>query len=132
MIATCRPIVLAAALALRLWAPGARAGGGSFGQDEDTTDQDSGPSFFGYVKDKSGDAVDDAKITVSVKNLNSTMILRTDSQGHFMVRGFDKSIDPATIDIACSKDGFKEVANVRVPQQAVSAPIEVDCILEHQ
>jgi len=134
LTATRTQIVGAAVLTLvlALAANGVNAGGGSFGQDEDNSDQDSGPSFFGFVRDKGGDGVDDAKITVSVKNLNSTMILRTDSQGHFMVKGFDKSINPDDVDIACSKDGYREVAHSRVPQQAVTAPIEVDCILEHQ
>jgi hypothetical protein len=119
-------MVLALALA---WE--AHAGGGSFGNDEDS-DKDSGPSFFGFVKDKDGDAVDDAKITVTVKNLNSSMILRTDSQGHYFVRGFDKSVDPADVEIVCGKDGYREVRHARKPPLDPGSPIEVDCILEQQ
>ncbi len=121
-------MVLALALAFA-WE--ARAGGGSFGTDEDN-DQDSGPSFFGFVKDKDGDAVDDAKITVTVKSLNSSMILRTDSQGHYFVRGFDKSVDPADVEVACSKDGYTETRHVRKPPLDPGSPVEVDCILDKQ
>src|SRR5579863_6399914 len=96
--------ILAVLAILALGAP-ARAGGGSFGSDDDT-DQQSGPPFFGFVRDANGKGLDDAKITVTVKNLNSSMIVRTDSQGHYFVRGFDKSISPDDVDIACSKDGY--------------------------
>lgn len=118
-------VVLGFALAL---ACAARAGGGSFGNDDDST-QDAGPAFFGFVKDKNGDAVGDAKITVTVKNLNSSLILRTDSQGHYFVRGFDKSVDPADVEVACSKDGYTEARHVRKPALDPGAPVEVDFIL---
>ncbi len=124
--------MLALALGLAVLAGGAWAGGGSFGQDDDANAQNSGPAFFGFVRDKAGNAVADAKITVTVKNVNSTMILRTDSQGHFFVRGFDKSVDPATVDIACSKEGYREAAHERKPSSDPTTPIEVDCVLEHQ
>ena len=120
--------VLALALALA-WE--ARAGGGSFGSD-DVNDQDSGPSFFGFVKDKDGDAIDDVKITVTVKSLNSSVILRTDSQGHYFVHGFDKSVDPADVEVACSKDGYSETRHVRKPPLDPGSPVEVDCILDKQ
>jgi hypothetical protein len=106
------------------------AGGGSFGNDEDT-DADNGPSFFGFVKDKNGDPVDDAKITVAVKSRNSTMIVHADSQGHFLVKGFDKTIDPDEIEISCSKEGYREVAHSRRPSADPSTPVEVSCILQH-
>ena len=127
----CGVAIMVLALALA-GAGSARAGGGSFGNDEDSSDQDSGPSFYGFVKDKDGDVVDDVKITVTVKNLNSSMILRTDSQGHYFVRGFDKSIDPADVAIVCSKDGYRELRHVRKPSLDPKAPIEVDCILDKQ
>jgi hypothetical protein len=122
-------MVLALALAR---AGEARAGGGSFGNDEDTTGQDSGPAFFGFVKDNDGDSLDDVKITVTVKNLNSSLILRTDSQGHYFVRGFDKSVNPDDVAIACTKDGYHEAHHVRKPALDPGAPVEVDCILEKQ
>jgi hypothetical protein len=124
--------IAGAMLVLAALAHGARAGGGSFGNDEGADQDNSGPSFFGFVKDADGDAIDDAKITVTVKNLNSSMILRADSQGHYFVRGFDKSIDPADVDIQCSKDGYTEARHVRRPALDPGSPVEVDCILQHQ
>jgi hypothetical protein len=116
---------------LALGAP-AHGGGGSFTDDDETDMQNSGPPFFGYVRDANGDGVDDAKITVTVKNLNSSMILRSDTQGHYFVRGFDKSINPADVAIACSKDGYKETAHARKPTSDPTTPVEVDCILARQ
>ncbi|HUB96485.1 MAG TPA: carboxypeptidase-like regulatory domain-containing protein, partial [Stellaceae bacterium] len=81
------------------------------------------------VRDTNGDGIGDAKITVTMKNLNSSMVLRTDTQGHYFIRGFDKSINPADIEIACSKDGYKVTANARKPTTDPTTPIEVDCIL---
>jgi hypothetical protein len=107
----------------------AYAGGGSFTEDDETNMQNSGPPFFGYVRDANGDGVDDAKITVTVKNLNASMIIRSDTQGHYFLRGFDKSINPADVDIACSKDGFKETAHARKPSSDPTSPVEMDCIL---
>jgi hypothetical protein len=123
--------IVAILASLVLGAP-ANAGGGSFTDDDQTDMQNSGPPFFGYVRDAKGDAVDDAKITVTVKNLNASMIIRSDSQGHYFLRGFDKSINPADVDIACSKDGFKETGHARKPTSDPTSPVEVDCILARQ
>jgi len=121
-----RMFLLALALA---FAPRAWAGGGSFGSDDVNDAKDNGPPYFGFVKDNNGDAIDDVKITVTVKNLNSSMILRSDSQGHFFVPGFDKSIDPANVEIACTKDGYHEIAHARKPVTDPTTPVEIDCIL---
>ena len=87
----------------------ASAGGGGFAPDED----DAGPRFFGFVKDSDNNVIDDVKITVKIKKLNTTLVLRTDAQGHFRVRGLDESLDPAEIDISCSKEGYREVGPPR-------------------
>jgi hypothetical protein len=121
--------IFAAGLALVL-ANAAWAGGSSFGADE-ADDKDAGPPFFGVVKDKDGKAIADAKITVTIAKSNSTLVLRADSQGHFFVRGFDKSIDPGDVAISCSKEGYRAAAGVKAPS-AGSAPIEVVCVLDHE
>ena len=96
---------LGAAL-IGLAAPAARAGGGSFDTMDDD-DQESGPPFVGNVRDRDGNPIADAKVTITVKAFNSSLILRTDDQGHFNVKGFDKSVDPDGVDFSCSADGFK-------------------------
>jgi hypothetical protein len=109
----------------RVW-----AGGVTFDSPDDS-EADAGPPFSGYVKDRDGNPVDDAKITVTVKIFNSTLILRTDSDGHFLVKGFDKSVDPADVDISCSKDGYEEYAKSRRPASSdPTAAIQIDCILQ--
>jgi hypothetical protein len=107
------------------------AGGGGFGSDE-ADDKDAGPPFFGVIKDKEGKTVADAKITVTITKTNSTLVLRSDSQGHFFVRGFDKTIDPNDVTLSCSKDGYRSADGVKTPSSGSSAPIEVICVLDHE
>lgn len=123
-----RLVALGLALGLALcFVKDLSAGGGGFAPDED----DAGPRFFGFVKDPDNDVVDDAKITVKIKKLNITLVLRTDSQGHFRVRGLDQSLDPGEIDISCSKDGYRAVGPPRrLPPTSAGAATEVDCTLE--
>ena len=109
----------------------AYAGGGGFGAD-DTDNQDAGPPFFGVVQDKDGKAVPDAKVTVTITKSNSTLVLHADSQGHFFVRGFDKSIDPNDVALACSKDGYHGGTGVKAAFGGGTTPIEVICTLEHE
>ena len=111
-------------------ASAAWAGGSTFGSDE-ADDKDAGPPFFGIVKDKDGEALADAKITATIAKSNSTLVLRADSQGHFFVRGFDKSIDPNDVAISCSKENYRATAGVKAPATG-SAPIEVICVLDHE
>jgi len=105
-----------------------RAGGGGFGADEDD-DKDSGSPFFGVVKDKNGNPVPDAKVTAIIASSNSTLVLRADSQGHFFIRGFDKSINPGDIHISCGKEGLGESDGVKAPSSSGTAPVEVLCSL---
>lgn len=106
------------------------AGGVTFDSPDDS-EADAGPPFSGYVKDRDGNPVDDAKITVTVKIFNSTLILRSDPDGHFLVKGFDKSVDPADVDIACSKDGYQQYAESRRPTGSdPTSPIQIDCVLQ--
>jgi hypothetical protein len=87
----------------------ARAGGGSFDTMDDT-DDDSGPPFVGDVKDRSGNPIADAKVTV---------------------KGFDKSVDPEGVDFTCSADGYKFFARTKEPTgTGPKAPIAVTCLVE--
>ncbi len=111
-------------------APGAAlAGGGSFTDD---APQDTGPSYFGFVRDQNGAPIAGAKITVSIKAMSSTLILRTDPQGHYTMQGFDKSIDPKDVDISCSKEGYTDPKSTRIPPSSPTAPVEIDCTLQKE
>ncbi|HLI20128.1 MAG TPA: hypothetical protein VKV32_03360, partial [Stellaceae bacterium] len=72
-----------------------------------------------------------AKITVTIAKLNSSLVLRSDTVGHFFVRGFDKSVDPKDVAIVCSKDGYADATATTSPA-AGSAPIQAICVLKKQ
>lgn len=106
------------------------AGGGSFEENDENND-DSGPPFIGDVKDRDGNPIPDAKVSVAVTSMNSSLFMRADDQGHFTVRGFDKEIPADSIEITCSMDGYKPYAISRQPTGAdLRSPIEVICLLE--
>ncbi|HWG04130.1 MAG TPA: carboxypeptidase-like regulatory domain-containing protein [Beijerinckiaceae bacterium] len=106
------------------------AGGVTFDDPDD--DANAGPPFSGIVRDRDGGPISDAKVTVTVKIFNSSLILRTDPDGHFTVNGFDKSVSPDDVEIACSKDGYVQFAVSRRPTADPKAPIPVTCILQKQ
>lgn len=126
-------LTFAAVLATGLTASASQsafAGGGSF-DDMDEDDADAGPPYVGDVKDSRGNPIADAKVTVAVKAFNSSLILRADDQGHFHIKGFDKSVNPDEVDIACSMDGYKPYALSRQPTGSdPKSPIEIVCVLE--
>ena len=61
------------------------AGGAGFGDDDDTS-AETGPSYFGFVRDTNGATVPGAKVTVAVKN-HGSVITRTDALGTYRCRG---------------------------------------------
>jgi hypothetical protein len=61
--------------------------------------------------------------------MNSTLVLRSDTVGHFFVRGFDKSVDPKDVKITCSKDGYDDATATTTPP-AGNAPIQAICVLK--
>ncbi len=126
-------LTAAAALGVALCALPAKlslAGGGSFDSMDDD-DADAGPPYVGDVKDRSGNPVADAKITVAVKAFNSSLVLRADDQGHFLVKGFDKTVNPDEVEVSCSMEGYKPYAVSRQPTGTeAKSPIEIICLLE--
>jgi hypothetical protein len=85
----------------------------------------------GDVKDSKGNPIADAKVTVAVKAFNSSLILRADDQGHFHIKGFDKSVNPDEVEIGCSMDGYKPYAlNRQATGSDPKSPIEIICVLE--
>ena len=113
-------------IAIGLVAGPALAGGGIF---EDDDDDSAGQPFFGFVKDRNGNLLSGAKVTVSVPKENTSLVVRTDQQGQFFIKGFDKSIPPDDVEFACSMDGYEPFAQARVPTPAANGALEIDCIL---
>ena len=113
-------------LSTALW-----AGGAGFGDDDDNSEEE-GPSYFGFVKDTNGATVPDAKVTVGIKNRGG-IVTRTDALGAYKVPGFGKDVDPQDVEIACDKQGYKQLRTLRrmrSPNADSKIPIETECTLQ--
>ena len=123
-LSVCAALAVAGALSAAAW-----AGGSSFGDDDDTSDE--GPSYFGFVRDTNGNSVADAKVTVGIKNRGG-VVTRTDALGTYKVPGFGKDVDTKDVEVTCEKEGYKQVKTFRrTPADAANAPlIETECTLQ--
>ena len=65
-------------LAVAMLLPAAGWAGGS--NDEPDVHEDNGPTYFGFVKDVSGKAIGDAKVTADIQG-RGTVITRTTAAG---------------------------------------------------
>ena len=113
-------------LSTALW-----AGGAGFGDDDDNSEEE-GPSYFGFVKDTNGATVPDAKVTVGIKNRGG-IVTRTDALGAYKVPGFGKDVDPRDVEIACDKQGYKQLRTLRrmrSPNADPKIPVETECTLQ--
>lgn len=112
-------------------APHAFANGAGFFEEMEEENEDTGSPFFGFAKEASGRYLADTTITATIKSMNSSVAVHTDVQGHYRIPGFAKSIDPKQVEIACSKDGYKQVSMLRRPPAGggPNPPIEVDCTM---
>ena len=119
-------------LALAGFSP-ASAGGVNLGNDDDDNNADTGPAFFGFVRDAGGAAVADAKVTATVK-AGGALVTRSNVMGVYKIPGMGKGVDPDSIDISCAKDGYKQANVVRRPHAADEGkdPIEVECYLQKE
>src|SRR6266567_2879107 len=106
------------------------AGGAGFGDDDDDN-ADEGPPYFGFVKDANGATVPDAKVTVAVKERGG-VVTRTDALGAYKVPGFGKEVEPKDVEIACEKQGFRQVRTLRrgLPPPDSKIPIETECTMQ--
>src|SRR5262245_20757073 len=113
-------------LSTALW-----AGGAGFGDHYDNSEEE-GPSYFGFVKDTNGATVPDAKVTVGIKDRGG-IVTRTDALGAYKVPGFGKDVDPRDVEIACDKQGYKQLRTLRrmrSPNADPKIPVETDCTLQ--
>ena len=107
------------------------AGGAGFGDDDDNSEEE-GPSYFGFVKDTNGATVPDAKVTVGIKDRGG-IVTRTDALGAYKVPGFGKDVDPRDVEIACDKQGYKQLRTLRrmrSPNADPKIPVETECTLQ--
>jgi hypothetical protein len=105
------------------------AGGVGFGEDD--SDDDNGPSYFGFVREVDGPGISDAKVTAALKD-RGALVTRTDIMGVYKIPGFGKDIDPKDITISCAKEGYKQASVERRPGSDPKDPIEIECYLQKQ
>lgn len=104
------------------------AGGSDEGPDAHVDD---GPSFFGFVRDTSGKAIADAKVTAEIKG-RGAVIARTNSTGVYLIPGFGKEISLNNVAISCAKDGYKQTRTLtRTPlNKKPLTKIEIECTMQ--
>jgi hypothetical protein len=104
------------------------AGGSDDGPD---VHQDDGPSFFGFVRDTSGKAIADAKVTAEIKG-RGAVIARTNSTGVYLIPGFGKEISLNNVTISCAKEGYKQTRTLtRTPlNKKPLTKIEIECTMQ--
>ncbi|MEY4879758.1 MAG: Carboxypeptidase regulatory-like domain [Pseudomonadota bacterium] len=88
-----------------------------------------GPAYFGFVRDEQGRTVQGAAVTATIMPNGSAITVRTDVLGHYKVSGFVAEIDPASVEISCSKPGYAQVSAARRHTRNPDAPVETDCLL---
>ncbi|MGH6771831.1 MAG: hypothetical protein ACRECO_22750 [Xanthobacteraceae bacterium] len=123
--------IVAVAAGVTLAVSGVLWAGGSGFDDEHEPEEDAGPAYFGFVKDTRGSLVASAKVTVGVKG-GGSVVTQTNILGAFKVPGFNKDIDPKTVEISCAKVGYKQLRVMTRPRatEDPKIPIESECILQ--
>ena len=113
------------AIAAAILAAGpALAGGALFDADDDA-----GSHYFGIVKDRSGNGIAGAKVTISVPKENSALVVHTESEGQFLTKGFDDTVNLDDIEFECSKEGYEPFAKTHSPKPDANGTVEFTCIL---
>ena len=91
-----------------------------------------GPPYFGEAKDIKGlKPLEDVQIKVQVKGTSRFFIVQTDGEGRFRRNGLGTDVDPANVEFACEKSGFRtiEIMHRRL-SSAKFSPVEIECLLE--
>lgn len=91
--------------------------------------------YFGHIKDTDGNYIDNAQITVSVKDLGLTFPFDNDSPGHYrspdigaQIKDIGEKVDPSQISIQINKKGYSQAKPVKVPDKA-DGTYEIDFLL---
>jgi len=117
------------AVSLSLLASAAFAGEADFEPDDI---HEHGPPYFGEAKDIKGlKPLEDVQIKVQVKGTRRFFIVQTDGEGRFRRNGLGTDVDPANVEFACEKSGFRtiEIMHRRL-SSAKFSPVEIECLLE--
>ena len=93
-------------------------------------------AIIGFVKDADGNIVADARVVATFKTGNTDLITRSDATGHFRIPGFSKDATADSVELSCSKGGYRQTAALKrrsaLADASASAPIEIDCVLARE
>jgi hypothetical protein len=124
-----RSLLFFAAFACNLFGATAAWSGGELGEARDH--HQDGLAIFGFVKDSSGRAVRDAKVTANIKGLGS-VVTQSDAAGVYKFPGFGKNVKQDQISVSCAKDGYKQTKTMTrmPPGKAQVVAIEIECSMQ--
>jgi hypothetical protein len=90
------------------------------------------PQFIGIVRDvKSFKPIPGARVTAGLPGRSGGITTYSDAEGRFRIEGFNEETDRATVQIECSKLGFKPVNVIRRKlSNDPQTPVEVECLNE--
>ncbi len=90
------------------------------------------PDFIGIVRDiKSFKPIPGARVTAAIAGKGAGVTTYSDGEGRFRIEGFSDDTNRDTVQIECTKPGYKVVNVIRrklSPDPAV--PVEVECLNE--
>ncbi len=101
------------------------AGGGEYEFADDTGQ--SGPAYFGFIREDKGSNIPNAKVILRAKN-GQKIELKSNVLGVYRSH-FSKDIKPADVELLCEKAGYKQI---RIINRAASVGryIESDCVMQ--
>lgn len=90
------------------------------------------PQFIGIVRDiKSFKPIPGARVTAAVAGQGAGVTTYSDGEGRFRIEGFNAETKLDTVQIECTKPGFKVVNTIRRKiSNDPQAPIEIECLNE--
>lgn len=121
-------LAAAAAVCCAMLAFTAIAGDGEYEPD----DSEHGAPFLGEVKDIRGfKPVQSAQIKLQIRGTQRFVLFQSDDEGRFRRSGLGAEIDPETVEVTCTKTGYRTIEVMRRRlSTAKDAPVEVECLLE--
>ena len=119
----------AALLALLLLSGGAvPALAGGDGYDASTEPDGAGPVFFGVARDTRGVGVAGVEVRLQVQQ-SPPVIMRTNILGMYRIH-VSPDVVPGSIEVTCSKPGYRQASVVRRPGQENGRVTETNCTLQ--
>jgi hypothetical protein len=101
------------------------AGGGEYEFADDTGQ--SGPAYFGFIREDKGSNIPNAKVILRAKN-GEKVELKSNILGVYRSH-FNKDTKPADIELLCEKSGYKQIRTVN-RAASVGRYVETDCVMQ--